>query len=41
MLVVVHWIRTCDYGYDYSGGIWDRTATLAEAHIEVQAEKLA
>ncbi len=36
----VHWIRTCDYGYDYSGGTWDRTATLAEAHIEMLVEKL-
>ena len=36
----VHWIRTCDYGYDYSGGVWDRTATLAEAHIEMLVEKL-
>lgn len=36
----VHWIRTCDYGYDYSGGVWDRTATLAEAHIEMMVEKV-
>jgi SAM-dependent methyltransferase len=34
------WLRRCDYGYDYSGGIWDRTTGLAEAHIEVLVQKL-
>ena len=28
------WLRTCDYGYDHSGGVWDRTSGPAEAHIE-------
>ena len=35
----VGWLRTCDYGYDYTGGIWDRTAGPAEAHIEVMVIK--
>jgi len=35
------WIRTCDDGYDYSGGVWDRTGGPAEAHIEVLVQKLA
>jgi hypothetical protein len=28
------WLRTCEDGYDYSGGVWDRTGGPAEAHIE-------
>lgn len=36
----VIWTRMCDYGYDYNGGIWDRTTTDAEAHIEVCIRKL-
>ena len=32
--------ETSKASYDYSGGIWDRTAILAEAHIEVLVEKL-
>jgi SAM-dependent methyltransferase len=36
----VLWIRTCDNGYDYSGGVWDRTGGPAEAHIEVLVRKL-
>ncbi len=36
----VLWIRTIDDGYDYSGGIWDRTAGSAEANIEVLVQKL-
>jgi hypothetical protein len=30
----VEWLRTLDSGYDYTGGVWDRTGGLAEAHIE-------
>lgn len=37
----VLWLRTCDYGYDYSGGVWDRTGGPAEAHIELAVRKLA
>jgi SAM-dependent methyltransferase len=37
----VRWIRTCDQGYDYSGGVWDRTSGPAEAHIEALVEKSA
>jgi len=33
------WIRTLDSGYDYSGGVWDRTLGPAEAQIEVLLEK--
>jgi SAM-dependent methyltransferase len=33
------WIRTCDYGYDYTGGAWDRTAGPAEAHTEALLHK--
>lgn len=36
----VLWIRTLDCGYDYAGGIWDRTAGPAEAHIELLAQKV-
>jgi len=36
----VRWLRTCDYGYDYNGGVWDRTAGPAEAHIEVLVRKV-
>lgn len=35
----VLWLRTCDAGYDYSGGVWDRTAGPAEAHIEALVKK--
>ena len=35
------WIRTVDAGYDYSGGVWDRTLrSPAEAHIELCVKKL-
>jgi len=37
----VMWLRTCDFDYDYSGGVWDRTLGNAEAHIEVYIQKLA
>src|SRR6266849_3945340 len=30
----VRWLRTCDAGYDYAGGVWDRTGGPAEAHLE-------
>lgn len=33
------WLRRLDTGYDYSGGIWDRTAGPAEAHIEALLRK--
>jgi SAM-dependent methyltransferase len=36
----VGWIRTCDYNYDYLGGIWDRTQGAAEAQIELFVEKM-
>jgi SAM-dependent methyltransferase len=36
----VMWMRTCDTGYDYTGGRWDRTSGPAEAHIEVLLRKL-
>jgi SAM-dependent methyltransferase len=36
----LHWLRTCDDGYDYSGGLWDRTAGPAEAHLEALVQKL-
>jgi SAM-dependent methyltransferase len=36
----IEWIRKCDAGYDYSSGVWDRTATPAEAHIELLVRKL-
>ena len=36
----VQWLRTCDYGYDHSEGIWDRTAGPAEAHIEALVRRL-
>jgi SAM-dependent methyltransferase len=35
----VLWIRTCDDGYDYSGGVWDRTHGPAEAGIEACVRK--
>lgn len=35
------WVRTCDFGYDYSGGVWDRTGGMAEAHIEILVQKTA
>lgn len=28
------WIKTCDAGYDYAGGEWDRTHGPAEAALE-------
>jgi SAM-dependent methyltransferase len=36
----VAWIKTCDDGYDYSGGVWDRTHGAAEAAIEALVRKL-
>jgi SAM-dependent methyltransferase len=36
----VLWLRTCDAGYDYGGGTWDRTSGPAEAHIEALVEKV-
>ena len=36
----VVWLRTCDYGYDYTGGVWDRTGTPAEVHIEALLQKV-
>jgi len=33
-------LRTCDQGYDYSGGAWDRTHGPAEAQIEALVRKL-
>jgi len=33
------WLRTVDLGYDYSGGVWDRTHQAAEAHIELLLQK--
>jgi SAM-dependent methyltransferase len=36
----VLWLRTIDAGYDYAGGVWDRTSGAAEAHIEACARKL-
>lgn len=36
----VHWMRVCDSGYDYSGGIWDRTHGAAEVHIEALVQKV-
>jgi SAM-dependent methyltransferase len=36
----VRWLRTCDDGYDYSGGVWDRTGGPGEAHIEALVLKL-
>jgi SAM-dependent methyltransferase len=33
-------VRTCDFGYDYSGGAWDRTHGPAEAAIEAVVRKL-
>jgi SAM-dependent methyltransferase len=35
----VRWFRVCDEGYDYSGGVWDRSSGPAEAHIEAFVEK--
>lgn len=35
----IRWLRLCDHGYDYSGGVWDRTGGPAEAHIEALVEK--
>jgi SAM-dependent methyltransferase len=37
----VLWLRTCDTGYDYSRGVWDRTGGPAEAHLEALVRKLA
>jgi SAM-dependent methyltransferase len=36
----VRWLRTCDYGYDYAGGVWDRTGGPAEAHLEALVQKM-
>lgn len=36
----VLWLRTCDFGYDYSGGVWDRTHGPAEAQLEALVQKL-
>ncbi len=33
-------IQTCDYGYDYSGGVWDRTLAGGEAAIEIIIQKV-
>lgn len=33
------WLRTCDAGYDYTGGVWDRTAGPVEVHIEALLQK--
>lgn len=30
----VRWLKLCDAGYDYGGGVWDRTHGPAEAAIE-------
>jgi SAM-dependent methyltransferase len=35
----VLWLRTCDSGYDYTGGTWDRTHGQAEAQIEALVRK--
>lgn len=35
----VLWIKTCDAGYDHTGGVWDRTHGPAEAHIEALVQK--
>ena len=37
----VRWLRTCDDGYDYGGGVWDRTGGPVEAHIEALVCKVA
>jgi SAM-dependent methyltransferase len=37
----VLWLRTCDDGYDYGGGLWDRTGGAAEAHIEACVLKMS
>jgi SAM-dependent methyltransferase len=36
----IEWLRTLDYGYDYTGGVWDRTLGHAEAHIEALVRKM-
>jgi SAM-dependent methyltransferase len=36
----VIWLRTCDDGYEYAPGCWDRTQGPAEAHIECLVRKL-
>lgn len=36
----VLWVKLCDDGYDYSGGVWDRTHGPAEAAIEACVRKL-
>jgi len=33
------WLRRIDAGYDYSGGVWDRTGGPGEAHIEALVQK--
>ena len=37
----VVWVKRFDHGYDYEGGVWDRTAKGAEAYIEFLARKRA
>ena len=37
----VLWLKTCDSGYDYGGGVWDRTHGPAEAAIEACVLKFA
>jgi SAM-dependent methyltransferase len=34
------WVHRFDTGYDYSGGVWDRTGGPAEAHIELMVQKV-
>ena len=36
----VRWIKRCDGGYDYGGGVWDRTHGPAEAAIEACVAKV-
>jgi SAM-dependent methyltransferase len=36
----MRWLRLCDDGYDYGGGVWDRTHGRAEATIEACVRKL-
>jgi SAM-dependent methyltransferase len=35
----VRWMKTCDDGYDYTGGVWDRTHGPAEAALEACVRK--
>lgn len=36
----LHWLKLCEAGYDYEGGIWDRTHGPAEAAIEALVVKV-